>query len=96
MRRLCACVVLGVALGMVMGCVSAPVQKPAQTIAPDTATAAKLDQVQTQVLALTKQNQQVINAVQKSAQDADQFRTQIGGQVSSLSQFQQRVEPSLW
>ena len=92
MRRLCACVVLGVALGMVMGCVSAPVQKPAQTIAPDTATAAKLDQVQTQVLALTQQNQQVINAVQKSAQDADQFRTQIGGQVSSLSQFQQRVE----
>jgi len=92
MRFVFACVVLGVALGMVMGCAGAPVQKPTQTIAPDTATAAKLDQVQAQVLALTQQNQQVINAVQKSAQDADQFRTQIGGQVSSLSQFQQRVE----
>ena len=92
MRRVFACVVLGVALGMVVGCASAPVQKPTQIIAPDTAPAAKLDQVQAQVLALTQQNQQVINAVQKSAQDADQFRTQIGGQVSSLSQFQQRVE----
>ncbi|MGD1212380.1 MAG: hypothetical protein ABR973_13615 [Candidatus Acidiferrales bacterium] len=92
MRRLFACVVLGVALGMVVGCAGAPVQKPTQTIAPDTATAAKLDKVSADVLALTQQNQQVINAVQKSAQDADQFRTQIGGQVSSLSQFQQRVE----
>ncbi|MGD1002782.1 MAG: hypothetical protein ABSA67_19000 [Candidatus Brocadiia bacterium] len=92
MRRLFACVVLGVALGMVVGCAGAPVQKPTQTIAPDTATAAKLDKVSADVLALTQQNQQVINAVQKSAQDADLFRTQIGGQVSSLSQFQQRVE----
>ena len=47
-----ACVVLGVALGMVVGCAGAPVQKPTQTIAPDTATAAKLDQVSAAVLSL--------------------------------------------
>ena len=92
MRRLCACVVLGVALGMIVGCASAPVQKPTQTIAPDSTTTAALKQVQDSVVSLAQQNTAIINAVQKSAQDADQFRTQIGGQVSSLSQFQQRVE----
>jgi len=75
-----------------LGCAGSPVQKPTQTIAPDSATAAKLSDVQAQVLTLAQQNTAIINAIQKSAQDADQFRTEVKGSVASLTQNQFRIE----
>jgi len=80
---------------MMGGCAGAPTQKAQQTVAPDSAAAAKLDQVQAQVLSLTQSNQQIVQAIQKSAQDADQFRTEVKGSVASLTQNQFRLE-SWW
>ncbi len=92
MRRivLAACV-----LAFVVGCSTAPVQKPTQTIAPDSTTAAALRDVQAQTVALAQQNTAIINAIQKSAQDADQFRTEVKGAVSNMTQNQFRFE-SWW
>ena len=75
-----------------LGCAGSPVQKPTQTIAPDSATAAKLSDVQAQVLTLAQQNTAIINAIQKSAQDADAFRTETKGSIASLTQNQFWIE----
>jgi hypothetical protein len=82
---------LAISTGLI-GCAGSPVQKPMQTIAPDSATAAKLNDVQAQVLSLAQQNTAIINAVQKSAQDTDQFRTEVKGNLASLTQVQFRFE----
>lgn len=89
-------VLVAFVLAFVMaGCGTAPVQKPTQTIAPDSTTAAALKDVQAQTVALAQQNTAIINAIQKSAQDADQFRTEVKGSVASLTQNQFRLD-SWW
>ena len=75
------CVVANIA-----GCSSAPAQKPTQTVAPDSTTASSLKDVQAQVVSLAQQNTAIINAIQKSAQDTDQFRDQVKGSIASLTQ----------
>jgi len=81
-----------IALLILAGCSSAPVQKPTQTVAPDSTTASTLKGVQAQVLSLAQQNTAIINAIQKSAQDNDQFRDQVKGDIASLTQVQFRLE----
>jgi len=84
---LVVCVVVNVA-----GCSSAPAQKATQTVAPDSTTASTLKDVQAQVLSLAQQNTAIINAIQKSSQDTDQFRDQVKGSIASLTQVQFRFE----
>jgi hypothetical protein len=83
---------LFLALGAMIGCSSAPAQKPTQTVAPETATTAKLDKVSADILSLKQQNDLTLNAIQKSAQDADQFRNEVKGGIGSLTQMQFRLE----
>jgi hypothetical protein len=84
---LCAAAVM-----MAVGCSTAPVQRPTQTIAPDSTTDSSLRDVQAKVISLAQQNTAIINAIQKSAQDADTFRTETKGGIASLTQNQFRVE----
>ena len=84
---LCASAVI-----LAVGCSSAPAQKAAQTVAPDSTTASTLKDVQAQVLSLAQQNTAIINAIQKSSQDTDQFRDQVKGSIASLTQVQFRFE----
>ena len=83
--------VLFVSFVVMTGCSSAPVQKPAQSIAPATTESAALKDVQAQVVTLAQQNTAIINAIQKSAQDTDQFRTEVKGGLASLTQNQFRI-----
>ena len=83
--------VIFAAFVVMTGCTTAPAQKPAQTIAPASAEGASLKDVQATVLSLAQQNTAIINAVQKSAQDADVFRTETKGGIASLTQNQFRV-----
>lgn len=85
-------VVLVVLVVVNAGCSSAPAQKPIQTVAPDSTTASTLKDVQAQVLSLAQQNTAIINAIQKSSQDTDQFRDQVKGSIASLTQVQFRFE----
>jgi hypothetical protein len=48
--------------------------------------------VQAEMVSLAQQNTAIINAIQKSAQDADQFRTEAKGGIASLTQMQFRFE----
>jgi hypothetical protein len=80
---------------LLSACAGSPSQKPTQTVAPDSTTAAALKDVQAQTVALAQQNTAIINAIQKSAQDADQFRTETKGGIASLTQNQFRIE-SWW
>jgi hypothetical protein len=93
LSRLGRCVALLAFLPFFLSaCAGKPAQKPAQTIAPDSATVSSLKDVQASVLSLAQQNTAIINAVQKSAQDADQFRTETKGGIASLTQNQFRLE----
>jgi hypothetical protein len=87
-----AWVSLCVSAVILVGCSTAPVQKPTQTVAPDSSAAASLKDVQAQVVKLSQQNETIINAVQKSAQDADAFRLETKGGIASLTQCQFRLE----
>jgi hypothetical protein len=82
---------LGV-LPFVAGCSTAPVQRPTQTIAPDSTTASTLKDVKDSVVNLAQQNTAIISAIQKSAQDTDQFRTEVKGGIASMTQNQFRFE----
>jgi hypothetical protein len=86
---ICAAIV-GVML--FVGCAGAPAQKAQQAVAPDSSAAAKLDDVRAQVLSLAQSNQQIVQAIQKTAQDSDQFRTETKAGIASLSQVQFRIE----
>lgn len=85
------CWMLGVLL-FAFGCSTAPVQKPTQTIAPASAESAALKDLQAQTVSLAQQNTAIINAIQKSAQDTDQFRTEVKGSLGALTQNQFRSE----
>jgi hypothetical protein len=76
----------------VAGCSTAPAQKAAQTVAPDSTTASTLKDVQAQTLAIAQQNTEIINAIQKSTQNADAFQTSAKEGIASLTQNQFRLE----
>jgi hypothetical protein len=82
---------LGVLL-FAAGCATSPAQKPSQVVAPDSTTAATLKDLQAQTVSLAQQNTAIINAIQKSAQDNDQFRTEVKGGLASLTQNQFRSQ----
>jgi outer membrane murein-binding lipoprotein Lpp len=88
-------VMLIVSVCLLAGCAGSPAQKPAQIVTPDSTTAATLKDLQAQTVSLAQQNTAIINAIQKSAQDADQFRTEVKGSVASLTQNQFRFD-SWW
>ena len=94
LRVLCAsAVILAVAGALApLGCAGSPAQKATQTVAPDSATASTLKNVQAQIVSLSQQNTAIINAIQKSAQDNDTFRNEVKGSIASLTQVQFRFE----
>jgi hypothetical protein len=92
MRKVWLCILVYSVFSVVMiGCGSSPAQKPAQTIAPASSESAALKDVQAQVVSLAQQNTAIVNAIQKSAQDANQFRTEVKGGIASLTQNQFRI-----
>lgn len=61
-----------------VGCPGGNNLKPSQVTTADPATTATLKDIQAQVVTLAQQNQTAITAIQKSQQDAQETKTQIG------------------
>jgi hypothetical protein len=75
-----------VVVAIMAGCLGGPAQKLDQTqkIAPDTSSAAKLNDVTAQTLAIAQQNTVAIQAIQKSQQNTDAQQAKIAGNLDTM------------